>query len=170
MEQGAVNGLYSIEGSTTPGVDEIVIDAHFANNESVALSIGDKVQLIVGDSGIRELTVVGIANSPLELFYAEPGSLFPQDTKYVIAYLDANYLGEISGNGADARNTLNIDLEGTPEYDFSDTELIEGKDLEVTKSEILETLNQSDTPGIVLDRGDLRSPELLRLDLSLIHI
>ena len=166
MEQGAVNGLYGIEGSTNPGVDEIVIDAHFANNESVALSIGDKIQLIVGDSGIRELTVVGIANSPLELFYAEPGSLFPQDTKYVIAYLDANYLGEISGNGADARNTLNIDLEGTPEYDFSDTELIEGKDLEVTKSEILETLNQSDTPGIVLDRGDLRSPELLRLDLQ----
>ena len=168
MESSEVNGLWKIgdEGEISPGIGEVVIDAHFANNETVGMSIGDKIKVIVGEGEFHELTVVGIANSPLELFYAEPGVLFPQETDYVVGYLDADYLANISGNNQGARNVLNIDLAGTPDFDFSDTDIDEGNELNDAKAALSNGLNDSGTPGTVLDRGDLRSVELLRLDLE----
>ena len=164
MGEGDVTGIWSYEGSTSPQTGEIVIDAHFANNDSVMMSIGDSIDLIVAEGEIHTLEVVGIAYSPLELFYAEPGVIFPQESTYVVGYLDVEYLALISGNQPDSRNTLNIDLEGTPDFDFSNTEINEGEELDDLKIIISDSLNESGTPGIVLDRGDLRSPELLRLD------
>ena len=164
MEEGDITGIWSDVGSTSPQAGEIVIDAHFANNDSVKMSIGDSIDLIVGEGDTHTLEVVGIAYSPLELFYAEPGALFPQESSYVVGYLDAEYLALISGHQPNSRNSLNIDLEGTPDFDFSNTDINEGEELDELKQIISNSLNESGTPGIVLDRGDLRSPELLRLD------
>ncbi|MGY8703923.1 MAG: hypothetical protein ACKVGY_06275, partial [Candidatus Poseidoniales archaeon] len=113
-----VNGIWKTEGSITPKGGEVVIDSHFAENSTVGMSIGDSIDFAIGEGEIHTLEIVGFANSPLELLYAEPGSLFPQESTYVVAYLDVEYLAEISGNDIDARNTLNIDLEGTPQFDF----------------------------------------------------
>ena len=164
MEEGDITGIWSDVGSTSPQAGEIVIDAHFANNDSVKMSIGDSIDLIVGEGDTHTLEVVGIAYSPLELFYAEPGALFPQESSYVVGYLDAEYLALISGHQPNSRNSLNIDLKGTPDFDFSNTDINEGEELDELKHIISNSLNESGTPGIVLDRGDLRSPELLRLD------
>ncbi|MDE0954239.1 MAG: FtsX-like permease family protein [Candidatus Poseidoniales archaeon] len=164
MEDGVVNGIWKIEGSITPKEGEVVIDSHFAKNSTVGMSIGDSIDFSIGEGEIHTLEVVGFANNPLELLYAEPGSLFPQDSSYVVAYLDVEYLAVISGNDLDARNTLNIDLEGTPEFDFSDTDENEGLELDILRQHLSKSLNESETPGIVYDRGDLTSPELLRLD------
>ena len=164
MEEGDITGIWSDVGSTSPQAGEIVIDAHFANNDSVKMSIGDSIDLIVGEGDTHTLEVVGIAYSPLELFYAEPGALFPQESSYVVGYLDAEYLALISGHQPNSRNSLNIDLKGTPDFDFSNTDINEGEKLDELKHIISNSLNESGTPGIVLDRGDLRSPELLRLD------
>ena len=163
IEQGDVNKLWAVEGSVTPSAGEIVIDAHFALHDEINMEIGDTIDIIVGEEGVQTFTVIGIANSPLELFYANPDSLLPQESTYVVAYMDAEVLAEVSGNEPLARNTLNIDLLGTPDFDFSDTEEIEGLALQQIKGTLEQGMNASETDGYVLDRGQL-SAELLRLD------
>jgi putative ABC transport system permease protein len=163
IEQGDVNKLWAVEGSVKPSAGEIVIDAHFALHDEINMEIGDSIDIIVGEEGVQTFTVIGIANSPLELFYANPDSLLPQESTYVVAYMDAEVLAEVSGNEPLARNTLNIDLLGTPEFDFSDTEEVEGLALQQIKGTLEQGMNASETDGYVLDRGQL-SAELLRLD------
>ena len=163
IEEGDVNKLWAVEGSVKPSAGEIVIDAHFALHDEINMEIGDTIDIIVGEEGVQTFTVIGIANSPLELFYANPDSLLPQESTYVVAYMDAEVLAEVSGNEPLARNTLNIDLLGTPEFDFSDTEEIEGLALQQIKGTLEQGMNASETDGYVLDRGQL-SAELLRLD------
>ena len=163
IEQGEVNALWKVQGSVTPDAGEIVIDAHFALNDEINMELGDTIDIIVGEGGVQTFTVVGFANSPLELFYANPDSILPQESSYVIGYMDAEVLAEASGNGALARNTLNIDLLGTPKFDLSNTEENEGVELQQTKDVLEQAMNASDTDGYVLDRGQL-SAELLRLD------
>ena len=163
IEEDDVNKLWAVEGSVKPSAGEIVIDAHFALHDEINMEIGDTIDIIVGEEGVQTFTVIGIANSPLELFYANPDSLLPQESTYVVAYMDAEVLAEISGNEPLARNTLNIDLLGTPEFDFSDTEEIEGLALQQIKGTLEQGMNASETDGYVLDRGQL-SAELLRLD------
>ena len=163
LENGAVNSIWAIEGSIEPGVGEIVIDAHFAQDKDIEMKIGDSIEIIVGEGGSQTLEVVGFANSPLELFYAEPGSILPQTSTFVVGYLDVEYLATISGNTFDARNTLSIDLKGTPQFDLSDTDENEGEELQVLKDEISLFMTEAETNGTVADRGDL-SAELLRLD------
>ena len=163
LENGSVNSIWAIEGSIDPGVGEIVIDAHFAQDKDIEMKIGDSIEIIVGEGGSQTLEVVGFANSPLELFYAEPGSILPQTSTFVVGYLDAEYLANISGNTLDARNTLGIDFEGTPQFDLSDTDEIEGEELQVLKDEISSFMTEAETNGTVADRGEL-SAELLRLD------
>ncbi|CAI8378981.1 MAG: Uncharacterised protein [Euryarchaeota archaeon UBA443] len=163
IERGEVNTLWSVEGSVTPSAGEIVIDAHFALHDEINMKIGDTIDIIVGEGGIQTFTVIGFANSPLELFYANPDSIVPQDSTYVIAYMDAEVLAQVSGNDALSRNTLNIDLLGTPDFDLSDTEEDEGVALQQTKDTLEQAMNESEADGYVLDRGQL-SAELLRLD------
>ena len=163
LENGSVNSIWAIEGSIDPGVGEIVIDAHFAQDKDIEMKIGDSIEIIVGEGGSQTLEVVGFANSPLELFYAEPGSILPQTSTFVVGYLDAEYLANISGNTLDARNTLGIDLKGTPQFDLSDTDENEGEELQVLKDEISSFMTEAETNGTVADRGEL-SAELLRLD------
>ena len=163
LENGTVNSIWAIEGSIDPGEGEIVIDAHFAQDEDIEMKIGDSIEVIVGEGGFHTLEVVGFANSPLELFYAEPGSIIPQTSTFVVGYLDVSYLANISGNTLDARNTLSIDLEGTPHFDLSDTEEDEGKELQLLKDNISGYMTAAGTNGTVVDRGEL-SAELLRLD------
>ena len=163
LENGSVNSIWAIEGSIEPGAGEIVIDAHFAQDKDIEMKIGDSIEIIVGESGSQTLEVVGFANSPLELFYAEPGSILPQTSTFVVGYLDAEYLANISGNTLDARNTLAIDLEGTPQFDLSDTDENEGEELQMLKDEISSFMTEAETNGTVADRGEL-SAELLRLD------
>ena len=163
LENGSVNSIWAIEGSIEPGAGEIVIDAHFAQDKDIEMKIGDFIEIIVGEGGSQMLEVVGFANSPLELFYAEPGSILPQTSTFVVGYLDVEYLANISGNTVDARNTLGIDLKGTPQFDLSDTDENEGEELQVLKDEISSFMTEAETNGTVADRGDL-SAELLRLD------
>ena len=163
IEQGRVNTLWNVDGSVTPSDGEIVIDAHFALNEEINMKRGDTSDIIVGEGGVQTFTVIGFANSPLELFYANPDSILPQESSYVVAYMDAEVLADISGNEPLARNTLNIDLEGTPAFDLSDTDENEGVELQATKDTLTDAMNESGADGYVLDRGQL-SAELLRLD------
>ena len=163
IEQGEVNTLWNVDGSVTPSQGEIVIDAHFALNDEINMELGDTIDIIVGEGGVQTFTVIGFANSPLELFYANPDSILPQESSYVVAYMDAEVLAEISGNEPFARNTLNIDLEGTPAFDLSDTDENEGIQLQAAKDTLTQAMNESDADGYVLDRGQL-SAELLRLD------
>ena len=163
LEQGQVNTLWNVDGSVTPSDGEIVIDAHFALNDEINMKLGDTIDIIVGEGGVQTFTVIGFANSPLELFYANPDSILPQESSYVVAYMDAEVLADISGNEPLARNTLNIDLEGTPAFDLSDTDENEGVELQATKDTLTDAMNESGADGYVLDRGQL-SAELLRLD------
>ena len=163
LEQGTVNTLWNVDGSVAPSGGEIVIDAHFALNDEINMELGDTIDIIVGEGGVQTFTVIGFANSPLELFYANPDSILPQESSYVVAYMDAEVLAEISGNEPLARNTLNIDLEGTPAFDLSDTDENEGIELQATKDTLTQGMNESGADGYVLDRGQL-SAELLRLD------
>ena len=83
--------------------------------------------------------------------------------KNSFSVIEIEYLANISGNTLDARNTLGIDLEGTPQFDLSDTDENEGEELQVLKDEISSFMTEAEINGTVSDRGDL-SAELLRLD------
>ena len=163
IEQGEVNTLWTVEGDSTPSAGEVLVDAHFALNDEINMKLGDSIEILVGEGGVQTFTVTGFVNSPLELFYANPDSILPQESSYVVAYFDVEVLADASGNDAFARNTLNIDLVGTPNFDLSNTEENEGVELQRTKDALQQAMNESEADGYVLDRGQL-SAELLRLD------
>jgi len=164
MEDGEVSGLYRIEGSLSPGDGEIVIDAHAA--EGLNYKIGDKVRIIAGN-GTNEVTIIGIANSPMHLWYAAEGSLFPTNDGYVVGYLDSEYLASIAGFEPLTRNEMYIDMPGNPSFDLSETlDLDEGAELTISRLELVEEMRSLDMEGDVVDRSGMTSPELLRLDLE----
>ena len=164
MEQGEVSGLYLIEGTLTPGDGEIVIDAHAA--EGLDYKIGDQIRIIAGN-GTNQLTIVGIANSPLHLWYAAEGTLFPSNDGYVVGYLDAEYLANITGLEPLTRNELHIDIPGNPSFDLLETrDIDEGEELTKTRLELVDDLRTLEMEGDVIDRSGMTSPELLRIDLE----
>lgn len=164
LEDATISGLYSIEGSTTAGAGEIVIDAHAARG--LNYKIGDEIRIIAGN-GTIELTIVGFANSPLHLWYAPEGVLFPVDDGYVVGYLDAEYLASISGLEPLTRNQLHIDLPGTPSFDYAETaDINEGQQVSDIRLQLVDEIRLLDMEGNVVDRGGMNGPELLRLDLE----
>ncbi len=165
IDGGDVTSLYPIEGSINPGPGEVVIDAHFWKNDSVNLELGDQI-LIGAGSGMHSFTIVGVANSPVHLWYAPQGELFPQDGSYVVGYFDVETLAEMANYPSDSRNELHIDIEGTPAFDFSDTPQDEGEELIPLKQALTDSLVEMNTSGNVIDRGGLNGVELLRLDLE----
>ncbi len=165
IDEGDISTLFKIEGSVNPGLGEIVIDAHFAKNSTVLIEVGDNLTIGAG-AGMHTLKVVGIANHPLQLWYAPEGNLFPLDSSYVVGYLSAEQLALVGDLDVDSRNTLYVDLEGTPAFDFSDTDIDEGKNLNPIKSALSDSVNQSGKSGLVADRGDMNGVELLRIDLE----
>ncbi len=164
MTTNEISSLHPVQGSMEPTAGEMVIDAHVANSHNV--QIGDMMEIAAGD-GMVELEVIGIAYSPLHLWYMPEGSLFPDNENFIVGYLDSNTLAEIAGFAPGTMNELHIDLPGTPDFDIASTyDVDEGEELNLVREGVLSDMRDKGMEGEVVDRSGMKSPEMLRIDLE----
>ena len=152
------------DGRLAETADEIVIDAHVV--EPLGLEIGDVITIGAGASS-AEFTIVGYGYHPVHIFMAPEGSLFPPEAgEYVVGYLSDLGMARLTGNEIGASNTILLDVEGTPSFDYPDTKEFEGDEIELVKSMVDDSLNASQLDARVRDRGQSEQVEIMRQDLE----
>ena len=152
------------DGRLAVSADEIVIDAHVV--EPLELEIGDIITIGAGASS-AEFTIVGYGYHPVHIFMAPEGSVFPPEAgEYVVGYLSELGMARLTGNEIGASNTILLDVEGTPSFDFPDTTEFEGQEIETVKSMVDGSLNASQLDARVRDRGQSEQVEIMRQDLE----
>lgn len=152
------------DGRLAVSADEIVIDAHVV--EPLELEIGDIITIGAGASS-AEFTIVGYGYHPVHIFMAPEGSVFPPEAgEYVVGYLSELGMARLTGNEIGASNTILLDVEGTPSFDYPDTEAYEGTEIDTVKSMVDESLNASQLDARIRDRGQSEQVEIMRQDLE----
>ena len=151
-------------GYSASNADEIVIDAHV--KEALSLELDDTILIGVGN-GSMNFTVVGFAYHPLHIYMAPEGSLFPPESgQYVTGYLSHLGMQRLTGESLGSANTIMFDIEGTPSFDLPNTENYEGNELDIAKSSLIESMDESGLDGRIRDRGQVDSVEIMRQDLE----
>lgn len=151
-------------GYPASNADEIVIDAHV--KEALSLELDDIILIGVGN-GSMNFTVVGFAYHPLHIYMAPEGSLFPPESgQYVTGYLSHLGMQRLTGESLGSANTIMFDIEGTPSFDLPNTENYEGNELDIAKSSLIESMDESGLDGRIRDRGQVDSVEIMRQDLE----
>ena len=152
------------KGRVADSADEIVIDAHVA--DVLKLSIGDNITISAGSSSLQ-FKMVGIGYHPLHVFMAPEGSIFPPETgQYVVGYLSDSGMARLTNTSIGTSNTIILDVEGTPSFDFPDTEEYEGNEIDSIKSMVSESLEFSELDGRIRDRGQNEPVEIMRQDME----
>ncbi len=152
------------EGYPATNADEIVIDAHV--KEALSLELGNTVTIGSGN-GIMDFTIVGFAYHPLHIYMAPEGSLFPPESgQYVTGYLSHLGMARLTGESLGMANTIMFDIEGTPSFDLPDTETYEGDEIDIAKSSLIESMQETGLDGRIRDRGQVESVEIMRQDLE----
>ncbi|MBS73373.1 MAG: hypothetical protein CMA91_03870 [Euryarchaeota archaeon] len=151
-------------GRVADSADEIVIDAHVA--DVLELSIGDNITISAGSSSLQ-FKMVGIGYHPLHVFMAPEGSIFPPETgQYVVGYLSDSGMARLTNTSIGTSNTIILDVEGTPSFDFPDTEEYEGNEIDSIKSMVSESLEFAELDGRIRDRGQNEPVEIMRQDME----
>ena len=152
------------EGRLAVSADEIVIDAHVV--EPLELELGDVITIGAGASS-ADFTIVGYGYHPVHFFMAPEGSIFPPEAgEYVVGYLSELGMARLTGNEFGASNTILLDVEGTPSFDYPDTTEYEGEEIDLVKSMVDESLNATQLDARVRDRGQSETVEIMRQDLE----
>ena len=152
------------EGRLAQGDEEIVVDAHVT--KALNLHLGDLMSITAGNSSFN-YTIVGIAYHPLHVMMTPEGSLFPPEAgQYVVGYLSDSGIARLTGNDIGSANLIALDIQGTPSFDLPDTQVNEGQDLEVFKTQVVTSLEEIGLEGKVRDRGQNDAVEFLRQDLE----
>ena len=127
-----MDALRTPDGRLAVSADEIVIDAHVI--EPLDLSIGDVITIGAGATS-ADFTIVGYGYHPVHIFMAPEGSAFPPEAgEYVVGYLSELGMARLTGNEIGASNTILLDVEGTPSFDYPDTTEYEGNEIDKVKS------------------------------------
>ncbi len=118
--------------------------------------------------GPKEFSVVGIGFHSNHIFYAREGEIVPVSSPvFFTGYMTAEGLETLRGVPEGTSNLLLIDIEGDPEFDFPETDLVEGESLTNVMSQIRSTmLSETDDPTLVYDRSGMYFIELLRQDVA----
>ena len=152
------------EGRTAVTADEIVIDAHVT--DALELSLGDTVSIGAGNA-TADFTLVGMGYHPLHVLMAPEGTLFPPESgQYVVGYLSDAGMARLTGEEIGASNTIMLDVEGTPSFDFPDTQVYEGDEIDAVKGLVEVSLSSSELDARVRDRGQNEPVEVMRQDLA----
>ena len=152
------------EGRTAVTADEIVIDAHVT--DALELSLGDTVSIGAGNA-TADFTLVGMGYHPLHVLMAPEGTLFPPEPgQYVVGYLSDAGMARLTGEEIGASNTIMLDVEGTPSFDFPDTQVYEGDEIDAVKGLVEVSLSSSELDARVRDRGQNEPVEVMRQDLA----
>jgi putative ABC transport system permease protein len=151
-------------GRPAAAANEVVIDAHVA--DALDIAIGSSVNISIGGS-TGAFDVVGIGYHPLHVLMAPEGSLFPPEAgEYVVGYLSDLGMAALTGNPVGSSNTILLDVEGTPSFDLSDTELYEGDEIDAVKDRAAIAMEENEIDARVRDRGQNEPVELMRQDLE----
>ena len=114
-----------------------------------------------------DFTIVGFAYHPLHIYMAPEGSLFPPESgQYVTGYLSHLGMHRLTGESLGTANTIMFDIEGTPSFDLPDTETYEGDEIDIVKSSLTESMQETGLDGRIRDRGQVESVEIMRQDLE----
>ena len=98
---------------------------------------------------------------------APEGTVFPPESgQYVVGYLSDTGMAHLTGNVLGTSNTIVLDIEGTPSYDFPNTQEYEGEEIDAIKELIHISLNSTELDARVRDRGQNEPVEVMRQDLE----
>ena len=144
---------------------EVAIDRHM--NDELKIEIGDEITVVLNGSKVN-LTVTGYANHPAHLWYVPSKDNFlPGEGVFAVIYMPIDDLTNALNHSIGQRNTMLIDVVGTPDYDLQDTLEDEGVRLDALRESLENSLL---TEGVedaqIVDRSGLMSVELLRQDLE----
>jgi len=143
---------------------EVVIDRHM--QKQLEIDIGDEVILILNGKEV-EMTVTGIANHPHHIFYAEDGDILMIEGTLAIVYLPIDQLLSELNLSGNERNSMLIDVSGTPEYDLLDTTSNEGELLDTLRDDLEKSLEIQGIERVTItDRSSIWSVEIMRQDLE----
>ncbi len=152
------------EGDLAIADNEIVIDAHVV--EVLDLAIGDEITISASGSSMN-YTIVGYGYHTNHIFMAPEGSMFPPEPgEYVLGYLSESGIARLTGNEIGDSNTVVLDVEGTPSFDYPDTKQYEGEEIDQIKSIVDEALTELEIDARVRDRGQNEQVEVMRQDLE----
>ena len=152
------------DGRTAVSDDEIVIDSHVF--DALNLTLGDSISIGAGNDTVN-FTVVGTGYHPLHVLMAPEGDILPSEPgQFVVGYLSDVGMSRLTGSSIGTSNTILLDIEGTPSFDFPDTAEYEGKELDLVKGLVDEALKSSQLDARVRDRGQNEPVEVMRQDLK----
>ena len=98
---------------------------------------------------------------------APEGSMFPPEPgNMCLGYLSESGIARLTGNEIGDNNTVVLDVEGTPSFDYPDTKQYEGEEIDQIKSIVDEALTELEIDARVRDRGQNEQVEVMRQDLE----
>jgi len=151
-------------GQPAVSEDEIVLDAHVI--DTIDVDIGDVIEVGVGEGKVS-FTITGFAFHPLHVYFAPEGSIFPpEEGTFVVGYMTEEGMARLSNTSVGSANTILIDIDGTPHFDFPNTDEFEGKELADMKQTFVQTAEETGLSGRIMDRGEQTPVEFLRQDLE----
>ena len=75
-------------------------------------------------------------------------------------------MARLTNTSLGSGNTILLDVIGTPSFDFPDTEIYEGGEIDVVKDLVSSALESTELEGRVRDRGQNEPVEIMRQDLE----
>lgn len=151
------------EMADEPG--ELVIDRNMVTH--LGIQTGDQVTMVLGGEQIS-FNVTGYANHPNHLFYTvDDGELVMALGRLAVVYMPVEELLSHLGLETNRRNSMLIDVKGTPNHDLLDTTNNEGEELDQLRASLDEEFsNQGNYLIQTTDRSSIWSVEAMRQDLE----
>ncbi|PXF20257.1 MAG: hypothetical protein CXX72_05135 [Methanobacteriota archaeon] len=152
-------------GEMADGPGEVAIDRNMFRHLGIAT--GDQVTLILGGQEVS-FNVTGYANHANHLFYTvNDGELAMAMGNLAVVYMPVEELLSNLGMETDLRNSMLIDVQGTPDHDFHDTMANEGAELDRLRASLDEEFGARGIDKVqTADRSSIWSVEAMRQDLE----
>ncbi|PXF21881.1 MAG: hypothetical protein CXX71_04125 [Methanobacteriota archaeon] len=152
-------------GEMPEGAGEVAVDRNMFRHLGIAT--GDQVTMVLGGQEVS-FNVTGYANHANHLFYTvNDGELAMAMGNLAVVYMPVEELLSNLGMETDLRNSMLIDVQGTPDHDFLDTMANEGVELDQLRASLDEEFGARGIDKVqTADRSSIWSVEAMRQDLE----
>jgi len=152
-------------GEMAVGAGEVAIDRNMFRHLGIAT--GDQVTMVLGGQEVS-FNVTGYANHPNHIFYTvNDGELVMAMGNLAVVYMPVEELLSNLGLETNLRNSMLIDIQGTPDYNLQDTMENEGEELDRLRASLDEEFGEHGIDKVqTTDRSSIWSVEAMRQDLE----
>ena len=152
-------------GEMPEGAGEVAVDRNMFRH--LGITTGDQATLVLGGQEVS-FNVTGYANHANHIFYTvNDGELAMAMGNLAVVYMPVEELLSHLGLETNLRNSMLIDVQGTPNQDYLDTTDNEGAELDQLRASLDEELGAHGIDKVqTTDRSSIWSVEAMRQDLE----